>query len=558
MNIFCFCIYGTNAKYTQGLIENLKLIQILFPTFHTVIHYATDVPETYLTQYRSFPNTTLELITTEIPMMSRILCWKANHTYFMRDADSRVTIRDAACINAFLESKKQAHVIRDHYYHKTRIMGGTFGIRVPDWDIQAMWDTWKQPGLPLYGTDEKFLQEVIYPRIKHDMLLHTNIVAYQDETPTLLPVEQTSDTDFVGNVYDPHPMFTYKQYITSEHIQFLYSQNQHILLAYISKTFLFDTVPWEKQYPLIEMFYIANYYTHHYQECQHWLAKYKFHPVNEHTIHNSSFLIPQLKKTIVASFDPFRLPKENEIVIQYGEYPHTVDCLPYSNVCYRHPLYFQQVKHDKIEYHSCWEAVDQIYILNLDIRKDRYMHILVELCRMQAPLHRIYHYKAKKGPEGSYIGATQNHLDVTTHFIKQNYKHCLVLEDDFMFHSNLKKCQTQLQTFFERNYEYQICFLGYSKHGKIIHHDDLLARSYQPCTTSSAYLLNSKTATTIQECFQIGVDEMKKGQPSTVYCCDRYWAKLQTNPGFFVFADKLGYQRITHSDITNNVNYNFD
>ena len=390
------------------------------------------------------------------------------------------------------------------------------------------------------------------------MLLHTNIVAYYDETPTLIPVEQTSDTDFIGNVYHPLPEFGYKQYITSEHIQFLYSQNQHTLLAYISKTFPFDTVPWEKQYPLIEIFYIANYYTHHYQECQKWLAKYRFHPVSEHTLFNSSFLIPHLKKRIVASFDPSRLPKEDEIVIQYGEYPHTVDCLPYSNVCYRHPLYFHQVKHDTIEYHSCWEPIDQIYILNLDIRKDRYMHTLVELCRMAAPLHRIHHYKAKKGPEGPYIGATQNHLDVTTHFIKQNYKHCLVLEDDFMFHSNFKKCQTQLQTFSERNYDYQICFLGYSKHGKIIHHDDLLARSYQPCTTSSAYLLTSKTATTIQECFQTGVDEMKKKQPSTVYCCDRYWAKLQSEPGFYVFADKLGYQRITYSDITGNVNYNFD
>jgi hypothetical protein len=561
MNTFCFCIYGTKAKYTQGLVENLQSIQTLFPSFHTVIHYAPDVPESYLEQYRSFPNTILEPITTEIPMMSRILSWKPHITYFVRDADSRVTLRDASCIKEFLASNKMAHVVRDHYYHKNRIMGGMFGIRVPaDWNLQALWMAWKQtqPILPPYGTDEKFLQEVIYPLIKDNMLLHTNVVAYLDETPTLIPVEQTSDTDFVGNVYDPHPTFGYKQYITPEHIQFLYSQNQHILLTYISKSFPFDTVPWEKQFPLIEIFYIANYYTHNYDQCQLWLSKYKFHPVNEHTIHNSSFLIPALKKTIIASFDPSRVPAEGEFIIQYGEYPHTIDCLPYSNICYRHPLYFNQVKHDRIEYHLCWESIEQIYILNLEERKDRYMHILVELCRMQAPLHRIYHYKAKKGPEGPYIGATQNHLDVTTHFLEHNYKHCLVLEDDFLFHSHTTKCQTQLMNFFKRSYEYQICFLAYSKYGKIEPHDDLVARSFQACTTSSAYLLNSKTAIKIQECFQTGITEMKRGQPSVVYCCDRYWTKLQVEPGFFVFADKLGYQRITHSDITNKVNYNFD
>jgi hypothetical protein len=463
MNIFCFCIYGTQSKYTQGLVENLNNIQSLFPTFQTYIYYASDVPAEYLAQYRSFPHVTLEPITSEIPMMSRILYWKPHATYFMRDADSRVTARDAACIRAFLASDMRAHVIRDHFYHKTRIMGGTFGIRVPpEWNLQSMWEAWKvtQTSLPLYATDEKFLQEVIYPLIKDKLLLHTNSVAYLGEIPTLIPVEQLDDTDFVGNVYDvlssPQlflPTFTYKRYITVDHIKFLYSQNQHILLTYIAKTFPFDSISWEQQYSLIELFYIAHYYTHQYQECQKWLGKYRHRAVEETIIYNSSFLIPHLKKKIIASFDPSRCPQEDEFIIQYGEYPHTVDCLPYSTMCYRHPLYFNQVKHDQIEYHPCWKPIDQIYILNLEERKDRYMHILVELCRMQAPLHRIYHYKAKKGPEGPYIGATQNHLDVTTHFIKNNYKHCLVVEDDFMFHSNLKKCQLQLQTFFEMRRE---------------------------------------------------------------------------------------------------------
>jgi len=556
MNTFCFCIYGTQPKYTQGLVENLKNIQNEFPSFQTILQYAKDVPDSYLTQYQSFPNVTIEPITTEIPMMSRILTWKPHHTYFVRDADSRVTPRDAACIKAFLASNKMAHVVRDHFYHKNRIMGGMFGIRVPaDWNLHSMWESWKQTqsSLPPYGTDEKFLQEVIYPLIKHDMLLHTNVVAYQHEYPTLIPVEQVDDFDFIGNVYTPHPQFAYKQYITMDHIQWLKSQNQFMLIANIANTF-----PFENQYPLLETFYMANYYTNQFEKAQYWLSKYRHCVVDEHVIRNSSFLIEKLKKRVIATFDPSRLPKEDEFVICYGEYPHTVDYLPYSTICYRHPLYFNQVKHDQIEYHPCWESIEQIYILNLEERKDRYMHILVELCRAQAPLHRIYHYKAKKGPEGPYIGATQNHLAAVTHFLNSSMKHCLILEDDFLFHSNLKKCQMQLQTFFERAYDYQICFLAYSKYGRIEPKDDLVAHSFQPCTTSSAYLLNSKTAKKIQECFAFGIQKMVEGCPSSTYCCDRYWAKLQSEPGFYVFADKLGYQRITHSDITGKVNYNFD
>ena len=556
MNTFCFCIYGTQPKYTQGLVENLKNIQQEFPSFQTILYYAKDVPESYLIQYKSFPNVTLEPILTEIPMMSRILTWKPNITYFVRDADSRVTPRDAACIKAFLASDKMAHVVRDHFYHKNRIMGGIFGIRVPaDWNLQSMWESWKQTqtSLPPYGTDEKFLQEVLYPLIKHNMLLHTNVVAYQHEYPTLIPVDQVDDFDFIGNVYIPHPGFAYKQYITMDHIQWLRSQNQFMLIANIANTF-----PFTNQYPLLETFYLANYYTNQFEKAQYWLSKYRHRVVDEHIIRNSSFLIEKLKKRVIASFDPVRVPKKNEFVICYGEYPHTVECLPYSNICYRHPLYFNQVKHDQIEYDPCWESVEQIYILNLEERKDRYMHLLVELCRAQAPLHRIYHYKAKKEPEGPYVGATQNHLAAVTHFLISTFNHCLILEDDFLFHSNLKKIQTQLKTFFERNYEYQICFLAYSKYGRIEPTDDLVAQSFQPCTTSSAYLLNSKTAKKIQECFATGITEMQKGGSPSTYCCDRYWAKLQSEPGFYVFADKLGYQRITHSDITKVVNFNFD
>jgi hypothetical protein len=338
-----------------------------------------------------------------------------------------------------------------------------------------------------------------------------------------------------------------------DHIQWLRSQNQFMLIANIAKIF-----PFTNQYPLLEIFYMANFYTNQIEQAQYWLSKYRHCVVDEHVIHNSSFLIEKLKKRIIATFDPSRVPKEDEFVICYGEYPHTVDCLPYSTICYRHPLYFNQVKHDQIEYNPCWESVEQIYILNLEERKDRYMHILVELCRAQAPLHRIYHYKAKKGPEGPYVGATQNHLEAVTHFLNSNFKHCLILEDDFLFHSNLKKIQMQLKTFFERNYEYQICFLAYSKYGRIEPKDDLVGQSFQPCTTSSAYLLNSKTAKKIQESFATGITEMRNGHSPTVFCCDRYWAKLQSEPGFYVFADKLGYQRITHSDITGKVNYNFD
>jgi hypothetical protein len=42
---------------------------------------------------------------------------------------------------------------------------------------------------------------------------------------------------------------------------------------------------------------------------------------------------------------------------------------------------------------------------------------------------------------------------------------------------------------------------------------------------------------------------LKTGDYST-FCCDRYWAKIQKDNGFFLLRDKLGYQRIIYSHIT--------
>ena len=200
----------------------------------------------------------------------------------------------------------------------------------------------------------------------------------------------------------------------------------------------------------------------------------------------------------------------------------------------------------------------------MEERRDRYFNILVELCRVQVPLNRIYHYKAQKTSytgnrtQDAYIGATNNHLEVVQHFIKSGNRHSLILEDDITFISDTNHIHKSITEFFSSPVVYDITFLAYSKYGPFKKHNDLLSLSYQPCTTSSAYLVNSDTAQLIENCLQIGVEQMKLGQPSHIYCCDRFWACLQNRNKMFLFRRKLAFQAITHSDITSNINYAFD
>lgn len=288
--------------------------------------------------------------------------------------------------------------------------------------------------------------------------------------------------------------------------------------------------------------------------------------VDEYVVQHSNMLLEKMREQkipIIATTDPAREPQGNEIVIVYGNYHHAHNNLPYTNKIWRHPLYFQEVTHTKVEYHPAWESIGIIYVVGLEERRDRYQEILSELCRMQAPLHRLHYYKAKRESiTGNkmvdiYAGATKNHADVTDHFLQSPHQNALILEDDVTFTADLVGNLKRLKLFFDRNYDYEVCLLNSSKYHQIKPFDDLLLSSYQQCTTTSAYLLSRKGAEKALFYFKDGYEKILiTGDPN--YVCDRYWAQMQKEGKFFLFRTKFGYQRCNYSSITGETACHFD
>jgi hypothetical protein len=271
--------------------------------------------------------------------------------------------------------------------------------------------------------------------------------------------------------------------------------------------------------------------------------------------------------TLRASFDPSYAPLEKEIVIYYGNYPHSVECLPATQKVYRHPCYFDKVEHTTVDFHSSWEPIERIYILTTESRIDRYFHILLELCHVGAPLHRIHKhcggFTAYTGnpSQDKYTCASKNHADVAADFVDHGYGSCLVLEDDFSFISDVPCVHNTLAAFFpfsDAHRDFYVCFLSHSKQDLVEDCDDLISINKQACTTSSGYLLQKSTAHIIRDCQYEGVEAMKRGEDPGIYCCDRYWAKYNSDGKMLCFKRKLGFQYVTHSDIVNNANIHFD
>jgi hypothetical protein len=469
----------------------------------------------------------------------------------VRDTDSRITARDRWCIDEFLKSDKVYHSIRDHYWHQSKLMAGTFGWKKA---LPIMMPTHEVP----YGFDEQFLTQCVYEQIKPDLLVHTSVRAFAGEHAEWIERPCEDKHDFVGNViWDGKPKFAHMP----EHRQLIMEMRNHDQFA-LARRYIRDIdlmeIPYDHRCDTLLVLAQCAYYLNDPAMARRVYAAYEFADIRPLVIQQSSDLLPWMGR-VVASFDPAREPKEGEVVIVYGDYPDWHHGLPITNKLFRHPVFFNQVKHDVVESHPCWDSVDVVYVLNLETRSDRYMETLSSLARVAAPLHKIHHYKAQKDPSMSaYAGATKNHLDVMVHFNQTpELKQCLILEDDIVFTSDVSRVWSSVAEFFRRPYDYTICFLAVSRIGPREPFDDLLSRSRQGCTTSSAYFLRKPTSQEVQRVVQEGFDIIVKGQdPNYTGVIDQYWCSHL--PLIHFFKDKLAYQRPALSNLVGAVVANLD
>lgn len=180
---FSFAIYGSLKKYCQGLVENLQLIQEHYPSFYTFIYVYHDVPTEYIEQYQSFPKVCIVKSNdyNRPNMVDRFFVLDQDPTIdvmIVRDADSRIHIRDRYCIDHFIQSSYKCHTIRDHYAHHSPIMGGLWGLKrgLLNADLQSYYSMYKylaKDDTNNYGHDMNFFRAFMYKFLLPSLIVYT-------------------------------------------------------------------------------------------------------------------------------------------------------------------------------------------------------------------------------------------------------------------------------------------------------------------------------------------------------------------------------------------------
>jgi hypothetical protein len=116
-----------------------------------------------------------------------------------RDTDSRLSNREKLAVDEWLESDKDFHIMRDHPYHNTEILGGMWGVRNGLLDnIKSLINEYVKGDF--WQIDQNFLKQTIYPIVIDKSFIHDSYLSYNINSKKF-PSERIN-REFVGDVFD--------------------------------------------------------------------------------------------------------------------------------------------------------------------------------------------------------------------------------------------------------------------------------------------------------------------------------------------------------------------
>ena len=176
--------------YTDGFLLNVDLARILFPGWKIYLYLDTRLKGS------AFHN-----ITTSVHSDIVTIVWKTSnvsqsshfgHTWrflvadneecgrwIVRDTDDRMSIRTLQAVLDWIWSGRSFHIMRDHVQHDAPILAGLFGgvkgclgDGVKMEDLLAEYFSKLESKPEDFSSDQNFLAEVVFPRIRNSFLAH--------------------------------------------------------------------------------------------------------------------------------------------------------------------------------------------------------------------------------------------------------------------------------------------------------------------------------------------------------------------------------------------------
>ncbi|KAJ1449294.1 hypothetical protein M885DRAFT_536249 [Pelagophyceae sp. CCMP2097] len=204
--VVAYGLYGSNPKYTTGAIRNAELVKTMFPGWVARFYCKGDVPKAVILELEK---NGAEIVHMDASNKGKIggMFWRflvaddpTVDRYIVRDSDSRLNARERFAVEEWIDSGKQIHTIRDHPNHDRPLNGGLWGgVKGA---VPGMIEMVKHfQNKESYGGDLQFLNNVIWPLVKHNQLGHDAYTCQKYPNSRPFPTKRPEDYQHVGQVF---------------------------------------------------------------------------------------------------------------------------------------------------------------------------------------------------------------------------------------------------------------------------------------------------------------------------------------------------------------------
>lgn len=197
MRIVSFSLYGTNPIYTKGAIANARLMSSIYPGWTMFVYHGAEVPKDIISTLNSTGCETILMPhvfgTAPAPLVGTVSPYgkfwrfmavadpRAEFVIF-RDCDSRINVREACAVKAWIQSGNTLHTMKDHANHdKFPILAGMWGIKGGAVDMPALLQSWSYSGD--WFDDQLFLQYLVWPLVNSSAIQHGGGPWHLDRIP---------------------------------------------------------------------------------------------------------------------------------------------------------------------------------------------------------------------------------------------------------------------------------------------------------------------------------------------------------------------------------------
>lgn len=189
--------------------------------------------------------------------------------------------------------------------------------------------------------------------------------------------------------------------------------------------------------------------------------------------------------------------------------------------------------------------LDKVFYINLDHRTDRLSEIRGEL-EANNLIELGERFPAIRHETIGAVGCGRSHIEVLRLAKERGYKRVLILEDDFMFSSEVGDCFRKID-----DLEFDVCLISAHLMTVSAHPEHDFLYKVHEAQTASGYIINQHYYDTLIDVFSEAVPKFEATNQHWLYAIDVAWKTLQARDNWICLNPLIGKQRPSYSDCSN-------